>query len=346
MLVLSRKRNESIIINDDITITIVDIRGENVRLGIEAPKETPVHRREVYEAIYKNESHPRTPVDTNAHLTTELVKLQNQHTQLKNHNNNLVQHSAELQQEITKLQQEVTKLRSLDTETLKLQNQQLQIELTKLQDHCYNITNQLQDELNAHQHPPVEAEAPTITQQYIDFQERIKELGTDNHSLISRNTHLEEKLESFQETINKLHTDYQITIANLHNEIDNLQNDASTTERVITNLQDEICDLTDCREHLRQLGQKLCGCDHVENADERTEQTRHILEIIRKLTNTNLDYQQEITKLQKEIASLEDDIIAESTILFCEKHQIIHTDTQGCYLCDVENKNLRAKPTI
>ncbi len=51
MLVLSRKKNESIVINDDITIVIVEIRGDKVRLGVEAPKEIPVHRREVYDAI-------------------------------------------------------------------------------------------------------------------------------------------------------------------------------------------------------------------------------------------------------------------------------------------------------
>ena len=51
MLVLSRKKNESIIINDDITVTVVEIRGDKVRLGIDAPKEVTVHRREVYEAI-------------------------------------------------------------------------------------------------------------------------------------------------------------------------------------------------------------------------------------------------------------------------------------------------------
>ncbi len=51
MLVLSRKKNESIIINDVITVTVVEIRGDKVRLGIEAPKEVSVHRREVYEAI-------------------------------------------------------------------------------------------------------------------------------------------------------------------------------------------------------------------------------------------------------------------------------------------------------
>ena len=51
MLVLSRKKNESIIINDHIVVTVVEIRGDKVRLGIEAPKEVSVHRREVYEAI-------------------------------------------------------------------------------------------------------------------------------------------------------------------------------------------------------------------------------------------------------------------------------------------------------
>lgn len=51
MLVLSRKKNESIIIRDNITITVIEIRGDKVRLGIEAPKDVSVHRREVYEAI-------------------------------------------------------------------------------------------------------------------------------------------------------------------------------------------------------------------------------------------------------------------------------------------------------
>lgn len=53
MLVLSRQRDESIIIADNIVITIVDIRGDKVRLGIEAPKEIPVHRQEVYDAIQR-----------------------------------------------------------------------------------------------------------------------------------------------------------------------------------------------------------------------------------------------------------------------------------------------------
>ncbi len=54
MLVLSRKKNESIVINDDITVVVVEIRGDKVRLGVEAPKEVPVHRREVFDAIRRN----------------------------------------------------------------------------------------------------------------------------------------------------------------------------------------------------------------------------------------------------------------------------------------------------
>jgi carbon storage regulator len=63
MLVLSRKKNESIVINDNIVITVVEIRGDKVRLGIEAPKDVPVHRQEVYEAIHGVKvPPPATPV--------------------------------------------------------------------------------------------------------------------------------------------------------------------------------------------------------------------------------------------------------------------------------------------
>ncbi len=55
MLVLSRKKNESIVINNDITIVVVEIRGDKVRLGVDAPKEIPVHRQEVFDAIKANE---------------------------------------------------------------------------------------------------------------------------------------------------------------------------------------------------------------------------------------------------------------------------------------------------
>ena len=55
MLVLSRKKNESIVIDNDITIVVVEIRGDIVRLGVDAPKEIPVHRQEVFEAIKRNQ---------------------------------------------------------------------------------------------------------------------------------------------------------------------------------------------------------------------------------------------------------------------------------------------------
>lgn len=57
MLVLTRARDEAIVINDDIVITVVDIRGDKVRLGIDAPTEIPVHRQEVYEAIQREKPH-------------------------------------------------------------------------------------------------------------------------------------------------------------------------------------------------------------------------------------------------------------------------------------------------
>jgi len=70
MLVLSRKKNESIVINDDITIVVVEIRGDKVRLGIEAPKKVPVHRREVFDAIRRSEAEaaasPTTPTSPSA----------------------------------------------------------------------------------------------------------------------------------------------------------------------------------------------------------------------------------------------------------------------------------------
>ncbi len=51
MLVLSRQRDETIMIGDDVEITVVDIRGDKVRLGITAPRHIQVHRKEVYDAI-------------------------------------------------------------------------------------------------------------------------------------------------------------------------------------------------------------------------------------------------------------------------------------------------------
>lgn len=54
MLVLSRKRDERIVIGGNIVITVIEVRGDKVRLGITAPVDVPVHRQEVYDAIQRN----------------------------------------------------------------------------------------------------------------------------------------------------------------------------------------------------------------------------------------------------------------------------------------------------
>jgi len=72
MLVLSRKKNESIVIADTITVTVVEIRGDKVRLGIVAPRDVPVHRQEVFDAIHgKTETAPQVvvkPAETPEHV--------------------------------------------------------------------------------------------------------------------------------------------------------------------------------------------------------------------------------------------------------------------------------------
>ena len=63
MLVLSRKRDERIVIGDKIVITIVDIRGDKVRIGVEAPPEVPVHRAEVLQALREAAQRPTSSTD-------------------------------------------------------------------------------------------------------------------------------------------------------------------------------------------------------------------------------------------------------------------------------------------
>lgn len=58
MLVLSRKRNEQIVIDDQITVKIVEIRGDKVRLGIDAPRDVSIHRQEVRDAIEAEQHKP------------------------------------------------------------------------------------------------------------------------------------------------------------------------------------------------------------------------------------------------------------------------------------------------
>jgi len=65
MLVLSRKRDEKIVIDNDIIITIVEVRGDKVRIGIEAPADIPVHRREIYDAIKRHSEQNSDPLAEN-----------------------------------------------------------------------------------------------------------------------------------------------------------------------------------------------------------------------------------------------------------------------------------------
>jgi carbon storage regulator len=61
MLVLSRKRDERIVIGENIVITVVEVRGDKVRLGIDAPSEVPVHRQEVLDAMRRSDPQQKTP---------------------------------------------------------------------------------------------------------------------------------------------------------------------------------------------------------------------------------------------------------------------------------------------
>jgi len=61
MLVLSRKKDEKIVIGDQITLMVIEIRGDKVRLGIDAPKDVSVHRQEVYDAIRKERNGTNAP---------------------------------------------------------------------------------------------------------------------------------------------------------------------------------------------------------------------------------------------------------------------------------------------
>lgn len=56
MLVLSRKRKQSILINDSVVVTVLKIQGDHVAIGIEAPAEVPVHRKEIFEKIRRVEA--------------------------------------------------------------------------------------------------------------------------------------------------------------------------------------------------------------------------------------------------------------------------------------------------
>lgn len=73
MLVLSRKKGESIVIDGHIIVTVVEVRGDKVRLGIQAPKEIPIHRSEIYEVIQiqKSSQEEEVVVEVTAEATDE-----------------------------------------------------------------------------------------------------------------------------------------------------------------------------------------------------------------------------------------------------------------------------------
>jgi carbon storage regulator len=83
MLVLSRQRDESIMIGDDVEITIVDVRGDKVRLGITAPKSIPVHRREIYDAIQREKAQ-KAEAEVQAHPVNETPEKPEEPAQKKN----------------------------------------------------------------------------------------------------------------------------------------------------------------------------------------------------------------------------------------------------------------------
>ena len=69
MLVLSRKRDEQIVICENIVVTVVDIRGDKVRLGIDAPVDIPVHRQEVFDALQRKETQQADESSTDENIT-------------------------------------------------------------------------------------------------------------------------------------------------------------------------------------------------------------------------------------------------------------------------------------
>lgn len=74
MLVLSRRIGESVVVGTDVVVTILEVRGDIVRVGIQAPRDVPVHRKEVFEAIEAANKDAASPeADAVAALTAALV---------------------------------------------------------------------------------------------------------------------------------------------------------------------------------------------------------------------------------------------------------------------------------
>ena len=160
----------------------------------------------------------------------------------------------------------------------------------------------------------------------------------ENDQLKEREIYQPETFDQLRHEIARLQTDRANIIHAHDSEICSLQiqNDQ---------LQDDVNDLLDCKEHLRQLGQ-ICGCDHVESSDERAQQVHHILEIfqayqqdsevIKRYRRQSLEEHEENWELRKQITNLQVD--QNPTICLCSHHHVVHTVGQGCYICKVEKK--------
>jgi carbon storage regulator len=85
MIVISRRKNEALMINDDITIVVVEIRGDKVRLGVELPREVSLHRGEVYDAIRRNQEPQEitAPTEPEDAIRDRIAELHRQITELE-----------------------------------------------------------------------------------------------------------------------------------------------------------------------------------------------------------------------------------------------------------------------
>ncbi len=78
MLILTRRVGETLMVGDDVTVTVLGVKGNQVRIGVNAPKDTPVHREEIYERIKKEpdgDGHKKTGITSNPAATANTLKL-------------------------------------------------------------------------------------------------------------------------------------------------------------------------------------------------------------------------------------------------------------------------------
>jgi carbon storage regulator len=93
MLVLSRKKNEAVVINENILVTVIELRGDKVRLGFEHPKEMSVHRKEVYDAIHALQE---TPAESEVRVPAKTSSENAEHLKTIERQNRIIQQQSEL----------------------------------------------------------------------------------------------------------------------------------------------------------------------------------------------------------------------------------------------------------